>query len=126
MKLLESHIKITLLLAKYNMVPEQVLGKDMASGLVMHMPDPHDFFDTLEKGSIKLNSYEVETRSNNNKVAIMVDNRAAPDANHVIAHYVHHEDHVPQFIRHRPEFVHVIFNDSGMVPGPHVHSSFPK
>lgn len=54
MKLLESHIKITLPLAKYNMVPEQGLGKDMASGLVMHIPDPHDFFDALEKGSIKL------------------------------------------------------------------------
>nr|GEY95794.1 dimethylaniline monooxygenase, N-oxide-forming [Tanacetum cinerariifolium] len=54
MKLLESHIKITLPLAKYNMVPEQSLGKDLASGLVMHMPDPYDFFDALEKGSIKL------------------------------------------------------------------------
>ncbi|GJY49604.1 N-oxide-forming dimethylaniline monooxygenase [Tanacetum coccineum] len=51
MKLFESHIKITLPLAKYNMVPE---GKDLASGLVMHMPDPYDFFDALKKGSVKL------------------------------------------------------------------------
>ena len=56
----------------------------------------------------------------------MVDNRAAPDENHVTPHYVHHEDRGPQFIRHTPEFVNVIFNDSGMVPGPRVHSSFLK
>ena len=54
MKLMESHIKITLPLAKYNMVPEQGLGEDLASGLVMYMPDSHDFFDALKKGSIKL------------------------------------------------------------------------
>ncbi|GJY87895.1 N-oxide-forming dimethylaniline monooxygenase [Tanacetum coccineum] len=54
LKLIESHAKLTLPLAKYNMVPEQGLGEDMASGLLMHIPDPDDFFDGLKKGSIKL------------------------------------------------------------------------
>ncbi|GJR80878.1 N-oxide-forming dimethylaniline monooxygenase [Tanacetum coccineum] len=52
--LLESHAKITLPLAKFDMVPKHGLGHDMASGLLMHMPDPDDFFDALKKGSIKL------------------------------------------------------------------------
>nr|GEW24593.1 probable flavin-containing monooxygenase 1 [Tanacetum cinerariifolium] len=50
MKLMESHTKITLPLAKYDMVPKHGLGHDMASGLIMHLPDPHDFFDALKKG----------------------------------------------------------------------------
>ncbi|GJZ20803.1 probable flavin-containing monooxygenase 1, partial [Tanacetum coccineum] len=62
MKLLESHIKITLLLAKYNMVLEQGLGKDLASGLVMHMPNPHDFFDALEKGRFTIVEQEEKTQ----------------------------------------------------------------
>lgn len=52
--LVESHAKMTLPLSKYDMVPKHSLSKDFSSGLVLHMPDPDDFFNAVKKGSIKL------------------------------------------------------------------------
>nr|XP_043608378.1 probable flavin-containing monooxygenase 1 [Erigeron canadensis] len=53
-KLVESYVKKKLPLAKYDMVPQHSLSKDMRSCLILYMPDPDNFFDTVEKGSIKL------------------------------------------------------------------------
>ncbi|PWA95627.1 dimethylaniline monooxygenase, N-oxide-forming [Artemisia annua] len=52
--LLETHAKMTLPLAKYNMVPKHGLSNDFSSGLLLYMPNPELFFDAVEKGSIKL------------------------------------------------------------------------
>ncbi|KAK9057884.1 hypothetical protein SSX86_022723 [Deinandra increscens subsp. villosa] len=52
--LVETHAKMTLPLSKYNMVPQHSLSKDFSSGLVLYMPDPDNFFEDVEKGSIKL------------------------------------------------------------------------
>ncbi|XP_076906754.1 putative flavin-containing monooxygenase 1 [Bidens hawaiensis] len=53
-KLVETYAKITLPLAKYNMVPQDSVLKDTSAGLLAYMPDPDDFFDAVHKGSIKL------------------------------------------------------------------------
>ncbi|KAJ0432860.1 putative flavin-containing monooxygenase [Helianthus annuus] len=54
MTLVESYAKMTLPLSKFNMVPQHSLAKDISSGLVLNMPDPDNFFDAVDKGSIKL------------------------------------------------------------------------
>ncbi|CAI9275761.1 unnamed protein product [Lactuca saligna] len=53
-KLVESHIKKKLPLAKYNMVPKESFSKEARSSLIIYLPDSNDFFNALEKGSIKL------------------------------------------------------------------------
>lgn len=54
MALIETHAKTSLPLSKYDMVPQHSISKDVSSGLVNHMPNAHNFFDAIEKGSIKL------------------------------------------------------------------------
>ncbi|XP_071691393.1 probable flavin-containing monooxygenase 1 isoform X2 [Rutidosis leptorrhynchoides] len=51
-KLVETHIKMKLPLAKFNMVPERNFSKDMRSCLLAILPD--GFFNRLETGSILL------------------------------------------------------------------------
>ncbi|KAJ0693028.1 putative flavin-containing monooxygenase [Helianthus annuus] len=53
-KFVESHIKRKVPLAKFNMVPQHSLSKDARSCMISYMPNPNDFFDDVEKGSIKL------------------------------------------------------------------------
>ncbi|KAI7740266.1 hypothetical protein M8C21_000035 [Ambrosia artemisiifolia] len=53
-KIVESHVKRTLPLAKFNMVPQHSVSKDVRSCMLSYMQDPDIFFDELEKGSIKL------------------------------------------------------------------------
>ncbi|KAI7747171.1 hypothetical protein M8C21_006614 [Ambrosia artemisiifolia] len=53
-KLVETYAKMTLPLAKFNMVPQQGILKDTSSGLLAYLPDPDNFFDAVNKGSIKL------------------------------------------------------------------------
>ncbi|KAL9991754.1 putative flavin-containing monooxygenase [Helianthus debilis subsp. tardiflorus] len=54
MTLVESYAKMTLPLSKFKMVPQHSLAKDISSGLVLKMPDADNFFDAVDKGSIKL------------------------------------------------------------------------
>ncbi|KAL8210647.1 hypothetical protein R6Q57_005084 [Mikania cordata] len=51
-KLVETHIKTKLPLAKFNMVPERSFSKDLRSCLLAALP--HDFFNRVEIGSISL------------------------------------------------------------------------
>ncbi|XP_071693104.1 probable flavin-containing monooxygenase 1 [Rutidosis leptorrhynchoides] len=53
-KLIESYVKKTLPLAKFDMLPQHSISKDMRSCLISYIPDSDDFFQKLEKGSIKL------------------------------------------------------------------------
>ncbi|KAI7728402.1 hypothetical protein M8C21_016225 [Ambrosia artemisiifolia] len=53
-KLLEIYIISNLQLAKFDMVPPHSVSQDLHSGLVMYLPNPQNFIDTLNKGSIKL------------------------------------------------------------------------
>ncbi|KAI3714238.1 hypothetical protein L1987_72835 [Smallanthus sonchifolius] len=41
-------------LPKFDMVPPHSLSQDMHSGLIMYLPNPENFFDTVKEGSIKL------------------------------------------------------------------------
>ncbi|KAI3812086.1 hypothetical protein L1987_16790 [Smallanthus sonchifolius] len=52
--LLETYIKMSLQLPKFDMVPPHSLSQDMHSGLIMYLPNPENFFDTVKEGSIKL------------------------------------------------------------------------
>ncbi|KAM0041293.1 putative flavin-containing monooxygenase [Helianthus debilis subsp. tardiflorus] len=49
-KLVETHIKMKLPLAKFNMVPERSFAKDLRSCLLAALPE--DFFNRVESGSI--------------------------------------------------------------------------
>ncbi|XP_071703793.1 probable flavin-containing monooxygenase 1 [Rutidosis leptorrhynchoides] len=53
-KLVESEMKKKFPLSKFDMVPQQSFSKDLRSSLAFYIPDPHDFFDALKKGNIKL------------------------------------------------------------------------
>ncbi|KAI3503802.1 hypothetical protein L1887_32253 [Cichorium endivia] len=53
-KLVESYIKKKLPIAKFDMVPQHSFSKDTRACLITYMPNPEDFFDKVEKGSIKL------------------------------------------------------------------------
>ncbi|KAL8196516.1 hypothetical protein R6Q57_024811 [Mikania cordata] len=53
-KLLEMYVKTSLRLAKYDMVPPHSLSQDLHSGLLMYLPNPKNFIETIENGSIKL------------------------------------------------------------------------
>ncbi|KAK1423000.1 hypothetical protein QVD17_18293 [Tagetes erecta] len=53
-KLVESHIKRKLPLAKFNMVPQHSFSKDTRSCMLSYMPNSDDFFDEVEKGTIML------------------------------------------------------------------------
>ncbi|PWA45759.1 dimethylaniline monooxygenase, N-oxide-forming [Artemisia annua] len=53
-KLIETYVKKKHPLAKFNMIPQHSFSKDARSCLLAYMPDSDNFFDELEKGSIKL------------------------------------------------------------------------
>ncbi|KAI3812125.1 hypothetical protein L1987_16831 [Smallanthus sonchifolius] len=53
-KFVESYIKGKLPLAKFDMVPQHSLSKDVRSCMILYMPDPDNFFDEVEKKSINL------------------------------------------------------------------------
>ncbi|CAI9275763.1 unnamed protein product [Lactuca saligna] len=53
-KLVESYLKKKTPLAKFDMVPQQSFSKEARSCVICHMPNPEEFFDAVEKGSIKL------------------------------------------------------------------------
>ncbi|KAK9052123.1 hypothetical protein SSX86_028751 [Deinandra increscens subsp. villosa] len=54
-KSIETYVKTSLQLAKYDMVPQHSLAQDIHSGLIMYLPNPNNFIDAIENGSIKLN-----------------------------------------------------------------------
>ncbi|XP_076949762.1 putative flavin-containing monooxygenase 1 [Bidens hawaiensis] len=54
LRLLETYIKSSLQLAKFDMVPQHSFSIDLHSGYLIYLPNPENFIDTLEKGSIKL------------------------------------------------------------------------
>nr|GEV09396.1 probable flavin-containing monooxygenase 1 [Tanacetum cinerariifolium] len=53
-KIVETYVKRKLPLAKYDMIPQHSFSVDARSCLVLYIPDSENFFDELEKGSIKL------------------------------------------------------------------------
>ncbi|KAI3824879.1 hypothetical protein L1987_06351 [Smallanthus sonchifolius] len=53
-KFVESHIKRKLPLTKFNIVPQHSFSKDIRSCKITYLPNRNDFFDEVEKGSIKL------------------------------------------------------------------------
>ncbi|KAI3824867.1 hypothetical protein L1987_06339 [Smallanthus sonchifolius] len=53
-KFVESHIKRKLPLTKFNIVPQHSFSKDIRSCKLSYLPNRNDFFDEVEKGSIKL------------------------------------------------------------------------
>ncbi|KAI3824865.1 hypothetical protein L1987_06337 [Smallanthus sonchifolius] len=53
-KFVESHIKRKLPLTKFNIVPQHSFSKDIRSCKISYLPNRNDFFDEVEKGSIKL------------------------------------------------------------------------
>ncbi|XP_023740345.1 probable flavin-containing monooxygenase 1 [Lactuca sativa] len=53
-KLVENYIKKKLPINKYDMVPQHSFSKDTRACLITYMPNPDEFFDEVEKGSIKL------------------------------------------------------------------------
>ncbi|KAI3824878.1 hypothetical protein L1987_06350 [Smallanthus sonchifolius] len=53
-KFVESHIKRKLPLTKFNIVPQRSFSKDIRSCKITYLPNQNDFFDEVEKGSIKL------------------------------------------------------------------------
>ncbi|GKE52218.1 hypothetical protein Tco_1487374, partial [Tanacetum coccineum] len=55
--LLETHVKMTLPLAKYNMVPKHGLSNDFSSGLLLYMPNPELFQASLFTGKLFLQGY---------------------------------------------------------------------
>ncbi|KAI3714195.1 hypothetical protein L1987_72791 [Smallanthus sonchifolius] len=53
-KLVEIYAKFSLPIANYDMVPQYSVLQDISSGLITHMPNPENFFEAVENGSIKL------------------------------------------------------------------------
>lgn len=51
---MENYIKKKLPINKYDMVPQHSFSKDTRACLITYMPNPDEFFDEVEKGSIKL------------------------------------------------------------------------
>ncbi|KAI3709281.1 hypothetical protein L2E82_39041 [Cichorium intybus] len=53
-KLVETYIKKKIPIAKFDMVPKESFSKDARSSVICYIPDADEFFDAVEKGSIKL------------------------------------------------------------------------